>query len=351
METQTQQAAQPVEVKLETKHCAKEGCFKTWRAMIGGKGSPYCSTTCASEDGHKAEPKKQEPWKSLERDQSKHGKGTLRVAPPPLDDIMAPRSKPTPIIVVARDGQATDPEVVARQREEFAAMVTPAPLPEVLPPQPMPEVLPPEPLPPAFPEAKKTEAFARQATPEDKWREYVNRAKSFVKQMNKLRMGVAKLALEACDIQWGGGGHWKNFEGQRTIKHFAEEIGVHHKTLCQWVAVRRDVVDKLPPGLYVEENYAAALRVRNKVKKSTPQKKVEELYETEISRGGDSYILHQFIKRVKTGHYFITEKANYKKLAKDDLEELEQLCAGILKRVRAEIKVKPKGPTPQVGKR
>lgn len=347
METQTQQAAQPVEVKLETVKCAQRDCFKTWRAMVGGKGSPYCSTGCAELDGHKAAPKKQEPWKSLQKDQAKHGKGTLRVAPPPLDDIMTPRTKPTPIIVVSRDGEETDPEVVAKLREEFnqhlkTSTLVPTP-PLVLEPEPVVE---PEPEKP-----KATEAFARQLTPEDKWREYVNRAKSFVKQMNKLRMGVAKLALEACDIQWGGGGHWKKFEGQRTIKHFAEEIGVHHKTLCQWVAVRRDVVDKLPVGLYVEENYAAALRVRNKVKKSTPQKKVEELYETEIARGGDSYILHQFIKRVKTGHYFITEKANYKKLAKDDLEELEQLCVGIVKRVRAELKTKPKGPTPQMGKR
>jgi len=69
-------------------------------------------------------------------------------------------------------------------------------------------------------------------------------------------MFIAEMAVKACEIKHGGGGHWSNFVSQHTLKDFANEIGMHQKTLYEWVAAKRNVVDKLPPKLAVEADEA-----------------------------------------------------------------------------------------------
>jgi len=88
------------------------------------------------------------------------------------------------------------------------------------------------------------------------WDECVEAAKICVVRMGQYRMFIAEMAVKACEIKHGGGGHWSNFVSQHTLKDFANEIGMHQKTLYEWVAAKRNVVDKLPPKLAVEADEA-----------------------------------------------------------------------------------------------
>jgi len=177
------------------------------------------------------------------------------------------------------------------------------------------------------------EHYARQKSAESKWAEYVNRAKTFVKKMNYHRMKVAELALEACEIKWGG----SNVSG-KTLRDFAREIGVHYKTLHRWVCLKRDVKDKLPEGMYREDDFMALQRTENKVRTNTNPEKVTEIYDRESSRSQHQYILAQLIKRVKTGRYFIVHKAEFDRLGTDELEELKILCNDIRMKIVEELK-------------
>lgn len=160
---------------------------------------------------------------------------------------------------------------------------------------------------------------------ESRWQEYVNRAKPFVKKLNYCRMEIARLAIEACDIHYGGGDHWKNFDGVYTLKRFAQEIGIHYKTLNRWTKILRDVKAKVPPEIYQEHDFMAGQRTLGRITRKTPAKRVTEIYKQELERGSDAFYLNQFVRRVRTCKYFICEKANLGKLDQDQLDELRDL--------------------------
>lgn len=56
------------------------------------------------------------------------------------------------------------------------------------------------------------------------------------------RITIATIAMKACKIKHGGKSV-KHEDG--TLKKFAQEVGVHHKTLSDWVRTKR-VIDRLP---------------------------------------------------------------------------------------------------------
>lgn len=169
-----------------------------------------------------------------------------------------------------------------------------------------------------------------------RWKRYVEQAKPYVMSMTKSRMAIAELAIAACTIQWGGGNHWKNFKGVYTIKRFAAEIGINPKTLSNWVATNRNVVKKLPDGVYDPENFEAARRTANQVDRDTPPEQVSALYHKELNSSRDREYMVKGIKRLKTLHYYITTKAYLPTLEKEcrkELDELHALCMGIVSKL------------------
>jgi len=176
---------------------------------------------------------------------------------------------------------------------------------------------------------------------EEQWNKYVRAARVHVRSLNKHRMAIAELAIKACDIKWGGGGHWSGFKGQKTIKEFALAVGVHRKTLGEWVSVKRNVVDKLPKGIYIEEDYAALQRTKKKTNRGTPAAKVIDIYNQEISRGADAYVLAQVIKRTKSYHTFICVKGDLDRCDREELTELKSMVDEMSKRLGQHLQ---KGP-------
>lgn len=109
-----------------------------------------------------------------------------------------------------------------------------------------------------------------------KWQENVARAKEFCEQKKISQMRVAELALEVCEITWGG----YHLEKKYTLKRFADEIGMSMKALSTWCAVRRMVYEKLPKderdSVTFTKLHHIALRV---TKDSTPEFVVEKFKE------------------------------------------------------------------------
>lgn len=68
----------------------------------------------------------------------------------------------------------------------------------------------------------------------------VAEAKVCVKKRQELRIKIATLAIEACDIRHGGG------ERDYPLSQFAKDIGLNINTLTRWVSAKVGVIDKLP---------------------------------------------------------------------------------------------------------
>ena len=133
------------------------------------------------------------------------------------------------------------------------------------------------------------------------WDGLVKAAKERLLAISHARMEIARLAIKACDIVHGGGGHWNDFKGQKTVTQFAAEIGMNYKTLIQWIKIRKGVHDKLPKGVYQENNFGAADRTRKRFKgvklEDVPNKEVTKVYKQELDRKEDHYQIWQLIKR------------------------------------------------------
>lgn len=120
------------------------------------------------------------------------------------------------------------------------------------------------------------------------WQRYVVKCKAIVHQMNRHRMDIATMALEACEINYGGGDHWKKHKDVFTLKKFAEEIGMTYKTLHRWVKVKRDIVDKLPEGYYDEDtDFAAATSAANEIKRDATEEDIKAAFDKWKERGTD----------------------------------------------------------------
>jgi transposase-like protein len=171
---------------------------------------------------------------------------------------------------------------------------------------------------------------------EKRWKRYIEQAKPHVVSITKARMTIAELAANACTIHYGGGDHWKNFSGVYTLKRFAAEIGINSKTLSNWVATYRNVLKKLPEGVYDPNNFEAARRTANKVTRRSTPEEVAATYQHELSSSRDREYLVRGIKRLKTLHYYITVKAYLPELEKEcagELDELYNLAAELVAKI------------------
>lgn len=163
-----------------------------------------------------------------------------------------------------------------------------------------------------------------------KWQQCVERAKHIKNMVKNNRLILANIAIEACDIVWGGGGHWNNFSKQRTVNDFASLIGLNTKTLYEWIRVKKFVVDKLPTGDYSATRLWKILRyVQEKVTKDASPDQVLAIYNKEMSREGPNVKIKQVIKTTKNVKHFVTQN-DLSKIHAEDLVELKATCQDIV---------------------
>lgn len=173
------------------------------------------------------------------------------------------------------------------------------------------------------------------------WNGLVAAARERLLAMAQARMEIAKLALKACSIIHGGGGHWSGFKGQKTLKSFAEDVGMCYKTLCNWVKIRQRVFDKLPDDVYDERNFGAATRTQDalrgvETKKLNPNK-VAKTYQQELARKEDGHHVNAASKYSRTIlNALNSRKLDVKKCKKQEVNELINNLIKSLQTIRAQ---------------
>jgi hypothetical protein len=115
---------------------------------------------------------------------------------------------------------------------------------------------------------------------ESKWAENVKRAKEICSLKNENQMAVAGLALDVCEISWGG----KSYAGKFTLKRFAVEIGMSDRKLSQWISVRKNVYEKLPEDDRLGVSYTKLVHVATRVTRDSSKKFVQEKFD-ELAKG------------------------------------------------------------------
>lgn len=110
----------------------------------------------------------------------------------------------------------------------------------------------------------------------DTYQQCIDFASRIVTFRKNLRLAIAMVAIRACKIRHGGDVRSSKFLGGdygTTITDFAEAIGIHSKTLSDWIRVKLQVIDQLPKNTPVDWS-AAANTLARKNKTSTPVPKL-----------------------------------------------------------------------------
>lgn len=173
---------------------------------------------------------------------------------------------------------------------------------------------------------------------EQEYSRLVKSAREKVLIIGKARMDLADHALAACVLKHGGGGHWSDFEGYKTVADFARDIGMNYKTLIEYIRLKRRVVSKLKPGSYDERNFAALCRSDKKLKgvklEDLKDEEVQKIYDIEKNRKTDTHHIGQAIKytacvknKLKSGLLTID------KCSKTEVNEVIFNCKAILKSI------------------
>lgn len=182
----------------------------------------------------------------------------------------------------------------------------------------------------------KTEAPSRDVKRE--WEQAVQEARTIFKYMSTGRMEIATKAIYACDINHGGGDHWNGFEDVYTLTKFAEDIGIHYKTLHQWVRIKRNIYDKVGTH-WNSRNFMVAIRADTRVQPEMTKKEVIEIYLDEASRTKDSTRFRTMCKNLNT---IITLDKRGKSIFDGVDEEQLHTCLAALDKVKKIVKERMK---------
>lgn len=161
----------------------------------------------------------------------------------------------------------------------------------------------------------------------------IKRAKALLQQREETKWEICRLAMEVCDIHRGGHRVAKGKKKPYTLYDFADDIGMHGKTLSNWVLNYKRVVLKLeinteaiPPA--AKSTFSGAVeRTRKRTKPDDSKTKVRKVFDEEYSgRTKEARNLDSYVNMTSNLIHFI-ETANLKKLNKAKIGELKENIA------------------------
>lgn len=167
----------------------------------------------------------------------------------------------------------------------------------------------------------------------NKWRENISKARIFVENKRKNQMLVAGLAMEVCEITWGGS---KLNRSKYTLKKFSEEIGMSDRLLSSWVNVRRNVYDKLSKDAVENVSYTNLAQVALRVSRKDSPTKVKQMFDTIIGRDNFDTKVIRYIADLRAIAYNYEYMKAGKNLPVKTQEEIVFYCQQILSRVHEE---------------
>lgn len=156
----------------------------------------------------------------------------------------------------------------------------------------------------------------------------IKRARDLLRHREETKWEICRLALMVCEIQRGG--HRVSREQRKpfTLYDFADEIGMHGKTLSNWVLNYKRVVlklnidtEKIPPA--EKATFSGAVeRTRIRTRPEDPVPTIRRVFHEEYQgRTRDSRSLDTYVRMSQNMVHFL-KSVNAKKLDKNKLKSL-----------------------------
>lgn len=174
--------------------------------------------------------------------------------------------------------------------------------------------------------SSKLSLSPKKRTFEDEWADAVKEAIIVKLNFGKARMEIAAKALYVCEIVRGGQAHLDPNDTIYNVKKFAEDIGVHHKTLSQWIRIKRNVYDKVGDA-WDPLDFARAVRTDSIVGTDADPKKVLKVYlnNRKVKESGARII------RISKSVLFLSQKISKHGLGNSEVDDALQLLENIKK--------------------
>jgi sarcosine oxidase delta subunit len=173
-------------------------------------------------------------------------------------------------------------------------------------------------------------------TEKEKWARCVREAKLLTIKRDQAKIRICELCFEACDgdIKWGGGGHWSGFENQMTVSKFATDIGMHPKTLMEWLAVKRYIYDNLNKKYQTDVKWSILSKIRRNLdmkRDCIPSKiKITKLYEDILEEKTGTRASLNIQKYLDTIKYNVD---NLESLSDQDRQGIQEVCKYVLRKI------------------
>lgn len=164
---------------------------------------------------------------------------------------------------------------------------------------------------------------------EIKWTENVTKAKDICAVKETNQMEVARLALEVCEISWGG----SNFAGKYTLQRFADEVGCSSRVLSTWVCVRRSVFDKIPEVERAGVSYTKLALVACRVAVDASPKHVRRKFREMTNRDQFQDKMIRHLASVRSAAYNFERADAADKCSKKMLQEYLFYCRAISNKI------------------
>lgn len=167
---------------------------------------------------------------------------------------------------------------------------------------------------------------------EIKWNENVKEAKELFTGRNRNQMKMASLALEVCEITWGGGKKGNLF----TIKRFAEEAGIAPKSLSEWICVRKNVYEKLSNEQKEDPTltYTKLARIANRIDRTASKEELGTAYQEVVKSNSVEQIMSRYVYDIRSAANAFQNKDAASKCSDKLIEEVYFYCNVIIRNIR-----------------
>lgn len=169
------------------------------------------------------------------------------------------------------------------------------------------------------------------------WKKCVAEGRLLLMSRQDTKKRICDIAMEACQIIHGGGGHWSNFQNQTHLRRFATEIGMNPKTLGNWMVIRRHVYNHLPEK-YQGDNFSWSVgeKCRNKASNSgvirMTKQAVVTAYENLLNQTPEQRVEDKIIRYV--GHI----RSNLKTMTRLEMANTRHVLNVLVKDIEKKIK-------------
>lgn len=153
----------------------------------------------------------------------------------------------------------------------------------------------------------------------------VKRALEILRLSHLKQMKIAKIALEVCEIRWGG----KQYDSDFSLRRFAKDIGVKPKTLDHWIQIKRRVYDNVDPSLVEKMYFTDMVSLLKKTSSTDSRLKINSKAREILEFSPDIKRFEKYLAHVKSVLFNAKNPERLEKLPDELLAETIETCEAI----------------------